>query len=921
MSMIEIKQLINITSEDTASLLKTDLKNGLNLKEVENRQKKYGKNVILEQKKHLIFWQFLNQFKDLFAIILIIASFLSFIAGSLLDALVILGIVLVNATIGFFQEYRAEKATRALKKLLPSYCKVIREGQERKILVSDLVPGDLIVLEEGDSIPADCRIIEEYELSINNSTLTGEFKPKRKTAKKISKHFGRITDAPNIVFMGTEVFYGSGKAIVVNTGMNTEFGKIAQLTQSITTEYSPLQLELAQLAKTVTKIVIIIGVLGMVIGWWMGKPLVEMFLFALGIMVACVPEGLPATVSVALAAGVQRMVKKNALLKRLSAVETLGSTSVICTDKTGTITKGEITVKKIWIWDQEFEVSGTGYNPSGSINYQGKKISLNNQSLILLLKIAALCNDAKLIPPHDKDKKWQTIGDPTEDALLTLVSKAGLNYEKIAQENKRIYELSFNSIRKRMSTIHQDRKGDIQVFTKGAPESILSCCTHILIDGRRRRITTKDKEKILNCNKKMAQKAYRVLAFAWRDLPDKKSAYTIEKVEKDLTFVGLCGMIDPPREEVLEAVKKTYEAGIKIIMITGDYSLTAKAIAQQVGIANLDTEVIEGGNIDQLSDEELKEKLNQRQLIFARVTPEHKMRIVNLLKEKGEIVAVTGDGVNDAPALKAADIGVAMGINGTDVSKESADMILLDDSFATITAAIEEGRRIYDNIKKFNLYVFSSNVGELFSVIYGVIFRIPLPIIAIQILSIDLGTDVLPSLALGVEPPEEGIMKRPPRDPKESLLNKKVLWHLFKIGIIMASGAVLSFVITLIRNGWHYGQIISSENIIYYKATTITYGTLVVAQLINCLCARSEYKSLFKLGLFSNRYILGAISVSFLMLLSISYVPIANKLWHTAPIDLEGWLLIIIVAIFLFISEEIRKYYLRKKINLIKIQS
>lgn len=912
----------NLTVKEVCQKLATDPEKGLSFKEAKKRQIRYGKNAILEEKKRVMLWRFLAQFKDLFAIILLVASGISFLVGARLDAAVILGIVLINAFIGFFQEYKAERATRALKKLLPSYCKVIRDGQEQKILVSELVPGDVIILEEGDNVPADARVIEEYELSVNNATLTGESKPKRKTARPIFRHHLQLTDVPNLIFMGTEVTYGRGKAVVLSIGMNTEFGKIAHLTQSISQEYSPLQIELAKLAKIVTQIVIIIGILGILIGWWAGKPPVEMFLFALGVMVACVPEGLPATVSVALAAGVQRMAQKKALLKRLSAVETLGSTTVICTDKTGTLTKGEITVKEIWIPHKSFTVTGVGYEPKGEIMYQGKKISSNHfNSLKLLLLISALCNDARLIPPRHKGGKWETIGDPTEDALLTLVAKSGLDYQEILDHYKKIYELSFSSMRKRMSVICKDKNGDIQVYTKGAPESILSCCTHILVNGQRRKLTPKDKEKILKENNQMAQKAYRVLAFAWRDLPDERIPYTIENVEKDLTFVGLCGMIDPPREEVPLAVKRTYEAGIKIIMITGDYGLTAKAIACQIGIAHQNTEVIEGEEIDQLSDYELKEKLDQRELIFARVSPGHKMRIVSLLKEKGEIVAVTGDGVNDAPALKAADIGVAMGITGTDVSKDSADMILLDDSFATITAAIEEGRRVFDNIKKFNLYVFSSNAGELFTVLYGVFLRIPLPIIAIQILSIDLGTDVLPSLALGVEPAEKGIMERPPRSRKERLLNKEVLKHLAKIGFIMASGAVLAFIFTLLKNGWHYGQMLSSNTPLYFKATAITYGTLVISQFANCLCSRSEKDSLFKLGLFSNKYILGALIISLGMLLSIAYLPTANRLWHTAPIDLWGWLFMIGTAIVLFISEEVRKYLLRKRLRIIKIKS
>lgn len=903
-----------LTPEEVFEELGTNFKEGLSLEEVKLRRKKYGKNIILEEKKHTIFLKFFAQFKDLFAIILITAAFFSFLAGARLDALVIFGIVLLNATISFFQEYRAERAIRALKKILPDYTKVIRDGQEKKVLVSKLVPGDLIILEEGDSVPADARIIEEYEFATNNSTLTGESRPRKKIAKAFLGHRGPITDIPNLIFMGTDVAYGSCKAIVISTGKNTEFGKIAHLTQSITTEYSPLQLELARLAKVVTKIVIVVGVLGILIGWWVGKPLVEMFLFALGVMVACVPEGLPATVSVALAAGVQRMTQRKALLKKLSAVETLGCTNVICTDKTGTITKGEITAKELWLPNQNIKVSGSGYEPKGDFFVGEKKISIKEiKDLDLFLNIIALCNNAKLVTPSKHHKKWSVIGDPTEGALLTLIQKANLTQEKALEKNKRIYELSFSSLRKRMTSVHKDEKGDVKAYIKGAPESILEHCEYILINGKTEKITQQHKKEILEKNDSFAKQTYRVLALAYRDLPDEKTHYTVKNTEEKLIFVGLCALIDPPREEVPEAVRITQKAGIKIIMITGDYGLTAKAIAKQVGIASDNTEVIEGYGIDELSDDKLKEKLEQKEIIFARVSPEHKMRIVTLLKEKGEVVAVTGDGVNDAPALKAADIGVAMGISGTDVSKESAEMILLDDSFATITAAIEEGRRVFDNIKKFNLYVFSSNVGELFSVVAGVILSIPLPIIAIQILSVDLGTDVLPSLALGVEPAEEGIMTRPPRSRKESLLNKKVLIHLLQIGLIMGGGAVIAFIITLLRGGWHFGEQLSNLAPLYFKATTVTYATLVIVQFANSLCARSEKKSLFKLGIFSNKYLLGAIFLSLVLLFTLSYLPITNRLWHTAPIDGVSWIIIISFALILFIFEETRKLLLRRK--------
>lgn len=910
MNKLEISSL---SEEKVFSRLGTKKDWGLSEKEASLRLQKFGPNKILEEKKYKIILRFFAQFKELFAVILLVASLISFLAGARTDALVILGIVILNATIGFFQEYKADRATRALKKLLPSYAKVIREGQEKKILAWSLVPGDLIVLEAGDDIPADCRLIEEFELQTDNSTLTGETHPKNKTARPIFRKHAQIYDIPNLTFMGTNVASGIGKAVVINTGPKTEFGKIAHLTQQIELELSPLQIELARLAKVVSQIVIGVGVFGIFLGWSAGMNSMAIFLFALGVMVACVPEGLPATVSVALAVGTQRMAKRKALLKRLSAVETLGCTTVICTDKTGTLTKGEITVKEVWIPDKNFSVKGVGYELQGQFLEDGRPVSFRTLKVLEpIFQTSSFCNNAKLIIKKGKNS-IDSLGDPTEVALLVLAKKGEFPYEKLLEKNKKVFELSFSEGRKRMTTIHRGKNGKDITYVKGAPESILECSTKIReASGRIRKITKEDKKRILEKNEEFASKAYRVLALAQREI-ESQSHFTIENTECDLTFTGLVAMMDLPREEVPKAVAETKKAGIKIIMITGDYGTTAKAIAKEVGIASDKTEVVNGAEINNLSDGKLTWKLKQKEIIFARVSPEHKMRIVNILKNQGEVVAVTGDGVNDAPALKAADIGVAMGITGTDVSKESADMILLDDSFATITAAIEEGRKIYDNIKKFNLYVFSSNVGELFSVIFGVIFRLPLPIIALQILSIDLGTDVLPSLALATEPPEEGVMERPPRLQKERLLNKNVLFHLSKIGLIMAGTAVLAFSYTLIRNGWHYGEMIGSLSPLYFKATTVTYATLVITQFANSFCCRGEKESLFRLGIFSNKYLLLAIALSSLMLLTIIYLPSAHKIWHSGPLSVFEWIMILGAALLLFTSEEGRKFILRKK--------
>lgn len=900
----------NLEASEVVKELNTSAKQGLSQNEAKARLKKFGLNQITEKKEMPIIFRFFSYFTDLMAIILIAAAVISFLVGSRRDGFVILGIVFLNAVIGFFQEYRAEKAIEALKKLVPKKALVIRDGRKQEILSEEVVPGDILVLQEGEDIAADSRVIEEFEIQTNDFSLTGESLPQKKSADVIYKKNLPITDITNMVFMGTQMSSGNGLAVVVLTGMGTEFGKIAQFTQEVKEEPSPLQKELFQTGKIVTRLALIVAIGVFLINFFLKRGFSESLIFAIGISVAVVPEGLPATVSVALALGTQRMAKRKALIRKLSAVETLGSTTVICTDKTGTLTKNEMTVKEIWFENKEIHVEGVGYDPTGEFILGVKVLEKKDfNKLLPLFYTGILCNDAEL----RQDKRWFIFGDPTEGSLLVLAQKAGLVPQKIQENNKRIFEFSFSSERKRMTVICRDQKGRIKAYSKGSPELILERSSYILVDGKVQNLTSNQKKEILTKIDSYANEALRVLAFAYRDLDQENfSEADEEKIEKDLVFLGLTGIIDPPREEVFQAIKDCQKAKIKVIMITGDYELTAKAIAKRIGLED-SYEVITGEQLNQISDSQVLDLL-KKGAIFARTDPEHKLRIVSLLKEKGEVVAVTGDGVNDAPALKKADIGVAMGITGTDVSREASEMVLLDDSFASIVAAIKEGREVYDNLKKFVYYIFSSNMTELFTVVFGMILNLPFPIIAIQILAIDLGTDVLPSLALAVDPPEEEVMTRPPRDQKERLLNKKMLGRLFFVGIWVGLGAVLAFLFIITKNGWFWGKELAKFNPLYLKATALTYTCLVLSQVVNVFHSRDVKRSIFKMNPLANKYLVLSILGSLTLLWSFLNIPLFQGFLHTKPLGKLEISLALGVALSFLFAEEIRKFFARKRL-------
>ncbi len=903
--------------------LKVDI-NGLTIGEAKKRLERYGPNVIKEKKKRSLVLRFIDNFIHLFAIILWIAAGLCFIPRVDMPQLgyAIILVIVINAIFSFMQEYRAEKALESLKKIIPSYSTVLRDGEVSEILSIELVPGDILILNEGDNISADARIIEAFNIRTNNSVLTGESDPQRKSTVPI---IGRSIDPlrlTNVVYAGTSITSGSGKAIVYATGMKTEFGKIATLTQEVKEQLSPLQKEINKASQMLVFIAIGIGILFFILSLVVVKlGFIGSFIFAIGILVAFIPEGLLPTVTLALAMGVQKMVKRNAIIKKLSSVETLGCTTVICTDKTGTLTQNEMTVREIWLNGESYSITGSGYNPEGYFILNGKKLDKNIASGTFknLSRAISYCNNSRLY--FDKNNSdWEIRGDPTEGALLVLAQKTGFNYENELKKEPRIFLLPFDSNRKKMCSIHETSDG-VFAFVKGAPKEMLSICTKIEINGQIKELTEDIRESILKYNDDYAKKALRVLAIAYRDLTNLKNEYSIDNVERGLVFLGLTAMIDPPRPEVEEAVEKCFQAGIKIIMITGDYGLTANTIARKIGIVKGESKIYLGTDIERMSDKELQEVLKQDNIIFARVSPEHKMRIALALKKNGEIVAMTGDGVNDAPALKAADIGIAMGISGTDVAREAADMILTDDNFASIVNAIEEGRAVFENLRKFTHYILASNIPEAIPFMLMVLFKIPLPLTIMQILAIDLGTDMLPALALASEPPEPGIMKRPPRPRNERLLTARGMTKAYLImGPIEAAAAIVAFFAVYHSNGFTLSKIQEIgvdpknyvSNPIYQAAITAAFTAIVLSQIGNAFANRTTYDSVFKAGFFKNKLLLWAILGEVAILNMLIYIPKLNGVFNHFPIGWNSWIVPILFIPSVLIIEEIRKLLLRR---------
>jgi magnesium-transporting ATPase (P-type) len=825
----------------------------------------------------------------------------------------------INGAFSFWQEYRAEKAIRALRQLIPNYANVLRDGEKQRILAEELVPGDVIVLAEGDRISADGRLVDEDELRVDQSTLTGESHAVLKIREAVLRPAPSRFEVRNLVFAGSSVVSGVGTAVVFATGTKTEFGKVANLTQSVEDEVSPLQKELARVTRWVTFLAVSIGLVffAMLMILRVEFSLVDSFILALGMIVAFVPEGLLPTVSLSLAMGVQRMAKRHALIKKLSAVETLGCTTVICTDKTGTLTENEMTVSDLWLTGRRLKVTGVGYEPKGHI-LDGEHV-INSPvvgDLRQLLVAGALCNTARLLPPNHGSTRWTVLGDPTEAALLVAALKGGLEVEAESEQSPCVRQLPFESRRRRMSTIHQVQNS-LAVYVKGAPKEMLELCTHIRMDERDRPLDDDLRAKVLTANDNFAGEGLRVLAIAMRSLPEPTAGarhvgeYTPEVIEHDLTFLGLAAMMDPPRVEVKMAVEKCHRAGIRIVMITGDYGLTAESIARRIGIIRGGRpRIINGSDLDAMDDKSLKETL-LGEVIFARVAPGHKLRIVSVLQDMGHVVAVTGDGVNDAPALRKANIGVAMGIAGTDVAKETADMILIDDNFASIVNAVEEGRAVYANAKKFVTYIFTHNTAESipFFLFAFSSERIPLGLTVMEILSIDLGADLVPGLALGVDPPEEGVMDRPPRSLNEHIITRPLLLRAFVwLGLVQGLMAVAAFYFQYWTNG-HWGQWLDlpSGGLLYQSATAMTLAAIVVTQMGNLFAQRSEHTSIFRSKLFANRWIWVAVAVALAVVSVVIYVPFFQRLFSTAGFPASNWLFLLALSPTVLLADELRK--------------
>ena len=857
--------------------------------------RKFGKNVLVVREGNP-WWRILcRQFSDLLVLILVVAAALSFVLGERVDAVVIFVIVVLNAGIGFFQEFRTERMLRALKKLICHEIGVIRDGVEVRISTEEIVPGDIVVLREGDKIPADGVLFEAYSFRAEESALTGESLPVNKVKK-------------DLVFMGTAVAGGAGKMVVERTGMRTRFGEIAKLAVETKSQLSPLQKELGDIGVFVMKVTLVLCLFLFGVGVFRGSDILESLMFAVSVAIAAVPEGLPTTITIALALGAVVLSRKRAVMRRLSSVETLGGVTTICSDKTGTLTKNEMTVREVCLADEAiFEVSGVGYNPRvGGISFVGVCDGVCEDTPLFrdFLEIAAKCNDSKLV---EEGGKYSVLGDPTEGALLTLVEKYkvlvdGKNLdERFDVEDVQAF-FPFDSGRKMMSVISGKN-----ILTKGSPDHVLTKCKY-WSDGKNVHKLTPEKVKKIRAHyERMAKNAFRVLAFARKSTEKDVTLLRDGEVENDLVFVGLVGMIDPPREDVRDAVETCRGAGVRVVVITGDYGVTANAIARELGITeNKEVRLLSGEETKALSDAELKKLLADRSLclIFARSLPAQKMRIVSLLQGLGEVVAMTGDGVNDAPALRKADIGIAMGIAGTEVSKEAATMVLMDDSFASIVAAVEEGRRIFSNIQKFIWFIFSCNIGELCLIFAAILFQFPLPLTAVLILCVDLGTDILPAIALGVEPAEKGLMRLAPRNSKFRILNKNFVQDFVVLGFVIGACVVGAFLWTIVGDGWWWGMANSGE---YLHGMSVAFAALVFVQLVNAFSARSFEVSVFRQNPFSSVFFVVSILSSVFLVLLMLYVPFLNEVLGTVPLNSSDWVVVGVASLVPLFVVEIRK--------------
>ncbi|MHB1091881.1 cation-translocating P-type ATPase [Thiobacillus sp.] len=886
----------SLTAEQSLASLHTSAA-GLAAIEARRRLSEFGPNHVEEVGREHLLLRFAREFTHFFAIILWLGAALAFFAesfdpgqGMARLGVAIVGVILINGVFSFWQEYKAERAVDALRQLLPQRVMVSRDGKVVEMLATELVPGDIVLLEEGDFVPADCRLVEAFGLRVNTATITGESLPKARNADphpEVSPLF-----AKNIVLAGTSVVSGQARAVAYATGMRTEFGKIAHLTQTVGAVTSPLQREIARLSRIVAFLASGIGGVFFLIGQALGLPFWENLLFTIGIIVANVPEGLLPTVSLSLAMATQRMAKRNALVRHLPAVEALGSTTVILSDKTGTLTQNRMSVQRLWLGSGLFSLQDIAAQPRLVVNH------------LALFVNAALCHNLKELNHRDKPE-W--MGDPMEAALVAMGRDAAGSLEGFVRRD----EIPFDTDRKRMSVRCDTPQGPM-LYCKGALETVLGVCDFVQLEGAIVPLDGAAKTNLLAAQDEMAEAGLRVLAFAHAPAPSGLPAE-----EAGLTLSGLVGLEDPPRPEVPEAMARCAGAGIRVIMVTGDHPHTAQAIAREIGLVKTaQPVVITGDDLDRLSPAQLQLALDAQEILFARVAAVQKMHIVEALQKKGEIVAVTGDGVNDAPALKIADIGIAMGIAGTDVAKEAADLILLDDNFASIVAAIEEGRAVFDNLRKFLTYILSSNIPELVPYLAFVLFRIPLPLTIIQILAVDLGTDMLPALALGAEKPDPDVMRRPPRARTERLLSWKLIARAYLfLGALEAAAAMAVFFIVLNAAGWHYGEPLARTAPLYLQATTACLVTIVMTQVMNVFLCRHPLKSSLSFRLFSNPLILLGIASELALLLFIAYTPAGNWLFDTAPVGVEVWLVALALAVLMGGAEEVRKVWMRRTLR------